>query len=225
MTQDSQAHWMKPIQKQSLSEMAYETLRHALMRGEMRPGEELPLRPVSQRLGISATPLREALMRLVAERVLEMDNRGRIAVPHMTKADLVEIRRVRAMLEGDAAREAALRASGPEIDELQAIHDEMFRAQDDNDFVRAIGLNTQFHLHLFRMADLPLTLGVVENLWARCGPILAHLYDAGPPLPRDDHPHLQIIAAIKKRDANQAQSMVLYDIEHGGKGLLAHCRD
>lgn len=223
--QEMHLEWMKPIQKQNLSEMAYTSLRAALMNGEMRPGEELPLRPVSLRLGISATPLREALMRLVAEQALVMDGRGRISVPYLTKTALLEIRRVRAMLEGDAAREAALTGTAAEADELMAIHKAMFKAQDDGDFGRAIGLNTRFHLHLFRIAKLPLSLWLVENLWMRCGPILSHLYDKGPPLAREDHPHELIIDAIRAKDADRAREMLIFDIRRGGVRLLDHVMD
>lgn len=222
---EQQSDWMQPIQRQNLSEMAYGRLRAALMTGEVRPGEELPLRPVSQRLGISATPLREALMRLVAERALDLDGRGRISVPHITKTELTEIRRVRAMLEGDAAREAARQRVPSEVAALQAIHDGMLAAQDAGDFGEAVSLNTQFHLHLFRIAKLPLSLTLVENLWMRCGPILSHLYDKGPPLDRDTHPHLFIIAAIRDGDAERAHDMLLYDIKHGGSRLIEHCRE
>ena len=164
-------------------------------------------------------------MRLVAEQALIMDGRGRISVPYLTKTALLEIRRVRAMLEGDAAREAALTGTRAEVDELMAIHKGMFKAQDDGDFGRAIGLNTRFHLHLFRIAKLPLSLWLVENLWMRCGPILSHLYDNGPPLAREDHPHVLIIDAIRAKDADRAREMLIFDIKHGGVRLLDHVTD
>ena len=89
MAEVTEANWIKPIQRQNLSELAYVNLRDALMQGQMKPGEELPLRPISRSFGISATPMREALLRLVTESALEMDSRGRISVPHLTRAALM----------------------------------------------------------------------------------------------------------------------------------------
>ena len=108
MAEVTEANWIKPIQRQNLSELAYVNLRDALMQGQMKPGEELPLRPISRSFGISATPMREALLRLVTESALEMDSRGRISVPHLTRAALMEVRKLRGFLEGNAAREAAI---------------------------------------------------------------------------------------------------------------------
>lgn len=217
--------WIKPIQRQNLSELAYANLRRALMEGRMKPGEDLPLRPISKSFGISATPMREALLRLVTERALDIDGKGRISVPHLTRATLIEIRTVRGFLEGNAARQAALTASPEAVDALEQIHTELAAAQDGGDFERAIGLNTAFHLKLCEIASLPVSYEVVSNMWVRCGPLLSHLYDGGLPPNWDPHPHIRIVAAIRARDPDAAYSALNIDIDGGGAGLLAHVRD
>lgn len=217
--------WIKPIQRQNLSELAYSNLRAALMEGRMKPGDELPLRPISRQFGISATPMREALLRLVTERALEMDGRGRIAVPQLKRAVLLEIRMIRSHLECNAARQAAESATPDAVDELERIHLDLSAAQDTGDYPRAIGLNTQFHLKLCEIAGLPVSYDVVSNLWVRCGPVLSHLYDAGLPPDWDPHPHLLVIQAIRAHDADAAHAALMRDIEHGGAGLLQHVED
>lgn len=216
------SEWIKPIHRQSLSELAYTSLREALMEGRMRPGDELPLRPISKRFGISATPMREALLRLVTEHALEMDGRGRISVPHLTRATLIEVRKIRGFLEGNAARQAAVAASPEAVDALEQIHVDLGIAQDEGDFTRAIGLNTKFHLKLCEIAGLPVSYEVVSNLWVRCGPLLSHLYDAGLPPNWDPHPHVRIVKAIRSKDPDGAYEALNMDIEGGGAGLLAH---
>ena len=222
MSLSPDAEWLQPITRKSLSEMAYELLRRALMEGEMAPGAELPLRPVSRRLGISATPLREALLRLAAESLLEIDPRGRIRVPHLTRAALDEIRKVRSMLEGNAAREAAMASDGQAADLLADLHGQMMAAQALGDFRAAIGLNTRFHLALCTAAGLPISHQLVENLWVRCGPVLSHLYDGGQIMDPLTHPHLDIIAAIRAGDPEGAAQALIRDIRHGGARLDAH---
>lgn len=223
--QATENEWIKPIQRQNLSELAYSNLRAALMEGRMKPGDELPLRPISRSFGISATPMREALLRLVTERALEMDGRGRISVPQLSRSALMEIRMIRNHLEGNAARVAAQSASPAGIDALEQVHRELVTAQDAEDFPRAIGLNTQFHLKLCEIADLPVSYEVVSNLWVRCGPILSHLYDAGVPPNWDPHPHMLVVEAIRANDPDAAYAALTRDIEHGGAGLLAHVVD
>lgn len=225
MTEPFENGWIKPIQRQNLSELAYTNLRRALMEGRMKPGDDLPLRPISKSFGISATPMREALLRLVTERALDIDGKGRISVPHLTRATLVEIRTVRGFLEGNAARQAAQSAAPEAVDALERLHEDLARAQDAGDFERAIGLNTAFHLKLCEIARLPVSYEVVSNLWVRCGPLLSHLYDGGLPPNWDPHPHVRIVTAIRAGDPDAAYDALNMDIDGGGAGLLAHVRD
>ena len=225
MAEPTGNEWIKPIQRQNLSELAYTNLREALMEGRMKPGEDLPLRPISKSFGISATPMREALLRLVTEHALEMDSRGRISVPHLTRAALMEVRKLRGFLEGNAAREAAIHAEPAAVDALEQIHRDLIAAQDRGDYTCAIGLNTKFHLKICEIGGLPITHEVVSNLWVRCGPLLSHLYDGGLPANWDPHPHISVVNAIRARDPEAAYRALNMDIEGGGAGLLAHVRD
>ncbi len=215
--------WVRPIVKENLSERAYLDLRGALMRGQLRPGERLRLRPMSARFGISATPMREALLRLVSEKALTLDQRGTVVVPSLTLTQLLEIRSIRMDLEGRAAGQAALMASEEEIEGLQVIQDQIALCHRDRDFVRAIDLNTEFHLLLCNLGQLPIVYDIVESLWVRCGPIISHLYDTGLP-DWDPHPHVLVIDALRRRNPQEASAAIARDIEHGGKGLIIHAQ-
>ncbi|MBA4785535.1 MAG: GntR family transcriptional regulator [Rhizobiales bacterium] len=191
------------------------------MHGKLKPGERLRLRPMSARFGISATPMREALLRLVSEKTLALDVRGTVVVPNLSLNELVEIRSIRVDLEGRAAAAAADCATKNDIDALAQIHDEISECHRLEQFERAIVLNTEFHLGLCRAGRLPITYDIVEGLWMRCGPILSHLYDGGLP-DWEPHPHKRVIAALKTRDPAAAYEAIKEDIVRGGQGLLAH---
>lgn len=214
--------WAHPIIKENLSDIAYAALRNALMRGHLEPGDQLPLRPTSARFGISPTPMREALTRLVVERALTLDGRGTVTVPRLTLDQLLEIRSIRMDLEGRCAAQAAERATPEEIDALEALHRKIAQTQREAEFRTAVDLNTQFHLQLCQMARLPLTYEIIEGLWVRCGPILTHLYDAGLPENWEPHPHIRVIDSLRDRNPEEARQAIIYDIENGGKGLLDH---
>lgn len=215
------ADWARPLVKENLSEQAYLELRGALMRGQLRPGERLRLRPMSARFGISPTPMREALLRLASEKALTLDARGTAVVPQLTLDELLEIRSIRVDLEGRAAASAAVRASREEIAGLAEIHERISACHATADFATAVDLNTEFHLAVCRLGGMPILYGIVEQLWVRCGPILSHLYDSGLP-DWEPHPHLSVIAALERRDAEGARDAMRFDIEHGGQGLLDH---
>ncbi|MGK9232284.1 GntR family transcriptional regulator [Inquilinus limosus] len=218
------ADWVQPIVRENLSERAYSSLRAALMRGQLRPGERLLLRPMSLRFGISATPMREALLRLVGEKALALGARNTVVVPTLTLDQLLEIRAIRTDLEGRAAATAATIASSEEIEGLAAIHAQIAECHASRSFERAVDLNTEFHLTFCRMARLPILYEIVEGLWVRCGPILSHLYDEGLP-DWEPHPHLKLISALRERDPAKAREASREDIERGGQGLLAHVRE
>lgn len=213
-------NWTRPIARENLSDKVYAELRSALMHGRLEPGEQLRLRPLAENFGISATPMREAMTRLVVEGALTIDGRGTVTVPHLTRTQLLEIRSIRMDLEGRCAGKAALLATDAQIGELEAIHGGIAEAQTAGDFRRAVDLNTRFHLELCEIADLPITCGIVESLWVRCGPILTHLYDAGIPEGWDPHPHTRVIDAMRRRDAAACREALRFDIENGGKGIL-----
>ncbi len=211
--------WARKISKENLSETAYHAIRAALMHAQLAPGTKLRLRQMAAQFGVSATPMREALIRLVNEKALQLDARGTAFVPELTLTELREIRGIRLMLEGDCAARAAERAGDPGADELQEIHAGIMAALEAEDFARAVNLNTEFHLCLCRLADQPVTYDIVESLWVRCGPILSRLYDEGVPGYEGEHPHLRLIRAIRAGESRAARAEIEADIRGLGAGL------
>ena len=97
----------------SLRTRVYDSLRDALTAGQFTPGQKLSFRYIAGTLGVSLTPVREAIRRLVAEGALEMRPGRSVRVPLMTQAKILELRDMRLTLEGLAAEKAA--ASGPSL--------------------------------------------------------------------------------------------------------------
>ena len=215
--------WANPVPRGSLADHAFEAVRNALMRGQIPPGARLSLRPLSKRFGISATPMREALLRLESTGAVELNARGTAVVPHLTRAQLDEIRAIRLDLEGRTAIAAVERATGDGIAGLEQIQAGIVDAQQRGAYAEAIDLNTRFHIALCRLGGMPIMLDIVENLWVRCGPILSHLYDDGIPQ-WDPHPHSMVIDGLHARDAAAVRRAIEFDILNGGSGLLRHAR-
>lgn len=100
---------MASVARDNLTARVYQELRQALMEGRFRPGHRFKIRQLAQSMGVSETPIREALMQLVRERVLDMRAARSIAVARLTSAQYQELRAIRLLLEGFAAEQAATR--------------------------------------------------------------------------------------------------------------------
>ena len=211
----------RQITRESVSQQAYMALRNSLMRSRLKPGQKLIARQVADELGISVTPVRESLLRLVSEHALNIDDRGTVVVPTLALERCVEIRDLRMVLEGEGAARAALTATAREIDELMLIHERYVETERNNNFAMALTENENFHFGLCRLAKSPVLFRMVENLWMQFGPILSYLYDGKErPFHGQKHGHVLALDALRKRDPALARQAISQDILVGGKALL-----
>ncbi|GGE53778.1 GntR family transcriptional regulator [Agaricicola taiwanensis] len=101
-----------------LSAQAYETILDMIMSKELRPGDIIQERRLAERVGISRTPLREALHRLEGERVLERRGEAKLTVREITIQDLMEALHIRRLLESEAAARATGHIPAEVLDDL-----------------------------------------------------------------------------------------------------------
>lgn len=206
----------------SLSEQAYQQIRNAIVQGRLQSGQRLVYRSLAEELGISPTPVRDAIQRLVSDGALQLDDRGVAYVPVITATTYIEIINLRLNLESIAAQAAALMPAGREdvADQLQAIHQRVASAQREGRVSDALFGNEQFHFCYLRAAQRPVLEELVRSLWLRCGPSLRLVYSNGfQPLPV--HPHLRLVAAIRNADPVEARLAVEEDLKYAGKHILA----
>jgi GntR family colanic acid and biofilm gene transcriptional regulator len=210
------------VERSSLSAQAYGQIRKALMIGALKPGQKLSGRELAARLGTSLTPVREALLQLVAEGVLESRTGHSITVPTLTRADYLELRDIRVEVEGLAAARATAQATPALIASLEDLHRRLVEAKADRRFDEALRCNEAFHLALARGAGMPRLLRVVESLWAQSGPFLNFLYgaDGGTTSSVHPHGHLRVIEALRAGDPAGAAESIGADIVGGGNDLV-----
>ncbi len=208
-----------PLTRDSLSDMAYNQIRAALMSSRLRPGQKLVLRALAAELHISPTPVREALLRLVSEFALELDPRGIVRVPVIDLATYLEVRDLRIELEGRAAAAAALLATDEDIADLMQTHDRFLAAERAGDARAAGEANEDLHRKIYSLARMPVLLSLIENLRVRCGPVLASLFD--PECTRDGDPnrHAMIIDGLRTHDPMIARMGVEADIMAGWRTI------
>jgi DNA-binding GntR family transcriptional regulator len=101
--------------------VAYAELKRQILTLELKPGERLYEPAMAAALGVSRTPLREAIRRLISERLLEQQATGGVLVPELDEAVISELYEVRAAMESLMARNACLKATAADIDALHGI--------------------------------------------------------------------------------------------------------
>jgi DNA-binding GntR family transcriptional regulator len=207
---------LKLIEKENLSSRAYTEIKNALMNGQYEPGERLRISVLAEQMGVSITPVREAIFRLVSEQGLEMKAATAVHVPIITAEHLREIQLIRHHLEGAAAERAAVNLSAAGYERLEELQARFVGAAAVNP-KKASMLNREFHFTILDAADLPLVSNVVETLWVSIGPLLQVFHRQAPKrdLRRDRHRHADVLAALKKRDARAAKKALQADIAWG----------
>ena len=186
------------------SEWAYEMLHEAIREGTLAPGQRVMETELSTWLRISRTPVREALLRLLAEGMLEHVAGGGLAVALYDMRAIAEFYDMRESLEGTAAGLAAQNADTTEIGILRASLEAMKALPDDP---RAHAReNAAFHEHIYRAAHNRFLLNSLRQL-LNFVPLLGRTtYFAPGRVPVALREHTQIVNAIAKHDATRAEA-------------------
>lgn len=205
-----------PVDVTTLKERVYLRLREAISHGEFMPGEVLTIRTLAASLGTSAMPVREALLRLVAESALvQQPNRG-FAVAPFTSDAFRELARIRMSTEALATRFATRNADAALLDHLRALNIQMREAILRGDADSALEANRSFHFSIYAAAEMPQLLGIIRGLWLRTGPYLGaayrHIRGSNQHFLTGTHIHDRVIADIERGDAQRAGRGIAVDI-------------
>lgn len=200
-------------------ERVYRTLRARVMHGLAAPGESLTLRGIAADFGVSMTPAREAVRRLVAEGALKLSASGRVSTPELSSERIEELAALRALLEPELASRALPRAHLALIDRMAAINgviEEMIVKGNSSGYVRT---NLEFHRTLYLRAQAPAMLALVETVWLQAGPTMRALYER---LQRRQagEMHRKIIAALRAGDDPGLRLAIRMDVTQGLRMLV-----
>jgi DNA-binding GntR family transcriptional regulator len=195
---------LEQIAYSSLQDIAYERIRSALRGGSFKPGESLPTRSLAKVLGISTTPVREALARLVAQNVLAVDPvNGTPFVPVVTAELVAEIYEIRALLEGLASEHAARNITSEEIAVLEKLWVKV-RAAKSQEYSRQQLLTEEFQHIVYKAARRPVLLDLIESVWLRSGMVLHLVAKSRPKDFSVEGYRAKMFAALKRGDGEAA---------------------
>jgi len=207
-----------PVERETLNDRVYRELKNSIMEGRFKPGAVLTLRTVSDALGTSMMPVRDAMRRLVSERALEVRPTRKIALPMLTVEQFLELRRIRMLLEGEAAALAAERISPRRLAACKALL-RKFDALDLDNPREFWTINHQLHFAIYEAAESPQLLSIIEMLWLQIGPLLTRIAVTRAVKDAAD-PHALLIDALERRDGAAARAALERDLTHATERVL-----
>jgi DNA-binding GntR family transcriptional regulator len=202
---------VKPLDTQtSFRTQAYQALKQAITSFNIyaHPDEiRLDERQLSQDLGVSRTPIREAMTLLEQEGFVRSLPRRGVFVVRKTKKEIVEMIQVWAALESMAARLITLHASDEEITELRRLFDEFQDEAPEAHLDEYSEANIMFHQAIIRLSGNPLIADMTENLFIHVRAIRQVTIGQDNRARRSITDHMNIIEALERRDTERAEAL------------------
>jgi len=222
---------MAQLRSIMIHDQVYVSLRRAIMSGHFKPGDQLSARGLAKDFGISQMPVRDALNRLTSDRAVERTGDRRYCIPKLDAEYVADLRTARVINEGAAtaiATSKMTKKAMQEINRAQELIEEAAKYSlsvdelGQDDVSEYVFLNKQFHFAIYKAAESPVLLSIIETLWLRYAPGIAlylHIsFDnaSKPELARINKAHhsshKRIIRALKTGDAEKSRAMMIEDI-------------
>ncbi len=189
--------------------------------GALKPGDRLTETELAERLGISRTPVREAIRQLESDGLVTHVPRVGAAVRRLDYAEITELYEMRAVLEGTAARFAARAASEVELAELEAINDEMKRAADTPAMSEA---NRHFHAVLLNAARNRFLVKAVQAVQTTLLILGPSTMEEGDRAAEAVAEHERVLTALRTRDGDAAEAAMRAHIDAAQRVRLRQLR-
>lgn len=207
-----------------LRDVVFNTLRNAILKGELEPGEKLMEKKLAEKLGVSRTPIREAIRKLELEGLVVMTPRKSAEVARITKEDLTDVLEVRRVLES-LAIDLACRNITNEI--LAELEDNLVRfkaAVKNNDITEIATTDVEFHETIYKSTGNKRLIQILNNLREQMYRYrLEYIKDKQT---RDNLviEHRGIIDALKERDKEKGRKAILNHIEKQQTTILENIK-
>jgi DNA-binding GntR family transcriptional regulator len=208
------------VARPQLSDDVARYVRRRIFNGSFRAGEYLRLDQLAVELGISVTPVREALLNLCAEGLLVQRPRRGFMVLELTARDIADVANVQAFIGGELAARAAKSITDEQLSSLLAVQNELEEAYGSGDLERTVRLNHEFHRTINVAAGSPKLTQFMSSI-TRYAPESVFPTLSGWPK-QSTRDHRRVIAAFERRDANRARMAMAEHFTIGVAPLTEH---
>jgi DNA-binding GntR family transcriptional regulator len=213
------------IDRQSnLGEIAYSRLKQVIVSGSFPAGEKLTVRSVAAALGVSTTPARDAINRLLSEGALVNEGPKTVILPTLTLASLEEVTATRLALEGLAAERSVGAVTPADITELKRLQKIINESLDRGNYREVLSANREFHFLIYRRSGWKRLVGLIESLWLQVGPSLNGLYPDFAKSRKGVANHMAVFRGYRSEDPSAVRAAVEQDIKDGYASLKAYIK-
>lgn len=210
---------------QPLREVVFETLRDAIRKGILKPGERLMEIHLAEQLGVSRTPVREAIRKLELEGYVIMMPRRGTYVSNLSIKDINEVFEIRTSLDSLASGLAAERITDEELEHLQRLLVVIGEAIKEKNMEKIVEADTKFHDILYQASRNNRLVGIIYNLREQLTSFRAKSMDYPGRLEETLEEHRRIVDTIVQGDAVAAQKASEYHMERSEHTLLLSMED
>lgn len=192
------------VRPKTAQEAVLSELRRMLVTGELAPGEPLRQEALAETLGVSRVPVREALKVLEGEGAVVHEPHKGYVVAELSVDDLVEVYRLREILEAEAIRVAVPRLTASDLDALAAAAADVDSAGRSGDVTAMTEANRRFHFLLFDAAGMPRLSRTLRQLWDATDVYRSVYFSGVTNRQRVKHEHKALLVALRSGDAAAA---------------------
>lgn len=217
MTSDFTVHMDEYL---PLRDVVFNTLRQAILKGELKPGERLMEIALAEKLGVSRTPIREAMRKLELEGLVVMIPRRGAQVANITEKDLNDVLEVRIALENVAIEKACTRMSQEDMGKLWLAAKEFERTMAEGNLVRLAEADVAFHEIIYRASDNKRLNQVLNNLREQIYRYRVEYLKEEETRNLLVKEHEELTRAIRERDVEKAQEISYRHIENQRRAII-----
>jgi len=203
-----------------LREIVLETLRQAITDHILKPGERLMEVQLAEELGVSRTPVREAIRQLELEGFVVMIPRKGAYVADLTNKDVAEVMEIRAALEGLAASLAAERISAEELEQLERLLVDVAEIVKTQDVKLLVEADTKFHDVIYQASRNTRLVQIVSNLREQIQRFRTTSLAYPGRMRHTLEEHKKIVDAIARGDVKRARIMAIDHIENAENKIM-----
>ena len=208
-----------------LRDVVFNTLRDAILTGKLIPGERLMENQLAEKLGVSRTPVREALRMLELENLVELVPRKGAQVLDMSEKDIVNILEVRSALEGLATSLACKKMTKEDLQQLKNMEVDFEKAVADNDVDHFVDIDEDFHDLIFAATENDKLISIFRNLRIQLYRYrMAQAKNNETSMSTIVAHHRSIIRAIENHDAEEGASIAQGHIKYQTESILRFVR-
>jgi len=189
------------VRRTTAQDTAMERLRADLLSGELKPGEQLVQETLAERYGVSRVPVREAMKMLESEGQVDYHPHRGYFVAELSVDDLLEVYRLRALLEAEAIERAVPRLSDDDVTVIVSLLADVDRAAAAPDVVALTTANRRFHFAIFDASGMPRLTRLLAQLWDATDMYRALYFASRPNRERVAVEHRAMAEALRGRDA------------------------